>query len=1022
MAVYESDLEDAVLEALQGVGYLHQYGPDIVPGDGVGDRNSYAEALLPQRLEQAVGVLNPDLPLHGVTEVVRKVRYPAVPGLIELNRLQHRYLLEGVPVEVRQSDGRVATVNARLVDWDTPTRNDWRVINQFTMAEPGQRERRPDLLVFLNGLPVSLWELKNPADEGATWEDAWRQLQTYRTEYPALFVHNEICVATDGLVARFGGLASPPEWFLPWRDLDSAPAPAAPEYVTLLAGLFEPHHLLRYLRRFVVFERDEDVLTKKLAGYHQVHAVDVAVAATVSASRPDGDRRVGVVWHTQGSGKSLTMALYAGAVVQEPAMANPTLVVITDRNDLDDQLFGVFSRCQDLLRQTPVQAASRDNLRAHLRVAAGGVVFTTLQKFLPESGEDAHPLLSDRSNIVVIADEAHRSQYDFRDGLAHHLRQALPHAAFIGFTGTPIDLADRSTRAVFGDYISVYDIQQAVDDHATVPIYYEARLAKLDLSELARPHLDEDFDDVTEGEEDAVRERLKTKWAALESLVGTEQRIGEVARDIVTHFEQRQDVLPGKGMIVAMSRRIAVALYHAIAALRPEWVTDDDQTGRLKVVMTGSASDPLDWQRHLRNKSQRRVIERRFKNPDDPLHLVIVRDMWLTGFDVPPLHTLYVDKPMKGHTLMQAIARVNRVFRDKPGGLVVDYLGLAQELKKALATYTQSGGRGHAAVDQEQALVVLQEKLEALRTLMRGFDTGPYFEGSARERIAVLPAAQDYVLQQPEGKTRFLALTNALGKAFALAVPLDEALTVREEVIFYQAVRAALVKLSDAGRPKSASAINEALQQLVAKAVVSEGVEDVFALAGLPSPDIAILSEGVLEEVRRLPYRNLAAEMLEKLLRDDLKVRSRHNLVQARSFQDLLEASLTQYHNRAIDAARLIEILIALAHQIKAADARGEAMGLSPEEVAFYDALAANQSAVEVLGDTALRAMAQELVGVVQRNSTVDWTLRESAKAKLRVLVKRVLRKHGYPPDQQQVAAETVVTQAELLAAGNEDG
>ena len=1021
MALYESDLEEAMIEHLQRLGYAWHYGPDIAPEQPAAERASYADVVLHQRLIGTLQRLNPTLSEDNLEDVLRRVLYPDNPGLIASNQSFHTFLIEGVPVEYLDPDGHIMTDFARLVDWNDPWANDWLVVNQFTVAETGKPTRRPDLVLFLNGLPLAVFELKNPADPHATTDDAFQQLQTYKTEYPALFTTNALLVTSDGLVTRFGSLTANIEWFLPWKTLDGeAIAPAAlPEYAVMLDGLFPPATLLDYVHGYIVFENDQGDVAKKLAGYHQYHAVKKAVTATVEAVSPDGDRRIGVVWHTQGSGKSLTMVFYARQIIQHPALANPTLVVITDRNDLDDQLFGVFARCQKLFRQTPVQADNRLHLRALLQVASGGIIFTTMQKFLPESQEDHHPLLSDRHNIVVMADEAHRSQYDFQDGLAHFMRQALPAASFIGFTGTPVDLTDRSTRNVFGEYLSIYDMQQAVDDHATVPIYYEARLAKLELLDSERPHLDEDFEEVTEGEEIENKERLKTKWAALEALVGTDKRTQQIARDIVQHFTERQAVLPGKGMIVTMSRRIAVGLYAALSQLRPDWVSGDDHTGMLKVVMTGSAKDPQSWQQHIRTKLARRAIEKRFKDPEDSLQLVIVRDMWLTGFDVPPLHTMYLDKPMKGHSLMQAIARVNRVFRDKPGGLVVDYLGLAHELQKALATYVQSGGRGPTAVNQEAALAVMNEKLEILRDLFYGFDATPFYTGTPAVRIAILPVAQEHILQQEEGKQRFLDTTSALTQAFALAVPLDDALAAREEVLFYQAVRAALIKTTQ-GKHRPRSAIEQALQQLLSGAVTSDQVEDVFTLAGLDKPDISILSDQFLAEVRQLPYRNLAAELLQKLLRDEIKVQARHNLIQARSFQELLDKAIVSYHNRAIEAAQLIEILLELAKNMQKARQRGEELGLSEAELAFYDALEVNDSAVKILGDQTLRAIARELVETVRRNTAIDWTVRESAKTKLRVMVKHVLRRYGYPPDKQEQATQTVVLQAEMMA-GNEE-
>ena len=810
----------------------------------------------------------------------------------------------------------------------------------------------------------------------------------------------------------------------------------------MLEGVFEPSRFLALVRDFIVFEDNGGgALVKKMAGYHQFYAVHVAVNETLRAAelqraetrtaeegdgpyeaerKPGGeagDHRIGVVWHTQGSGKSLTMAFYTGAVIREPAMENPTVVVLTDRNDLDDQLFGTFSRCQDLLRQPPTQAESRADLRSKLSVNAGGVVFTTIQKFFPEEMGDTYPTLSERRNIVVIADEAHRSQYDFIDGYARHMRDALPNASFVGFTGTPIELQDANTRAVFGDYISIYDIQRSVEDGATVPIYYESRLAKLGLDERERPNIDPEFEEATEGEEVERREKLKTKWAQLEAVVGAENRVKLVAQDIVEHFEQRLEALDGKAMVVCMSRRICIDLYRELARLRPDWHDDGDDKGSIKVVMTGSASDPLEWQPHIRNKVRREALAQRFRDPADPLRVVLVRDMWLTGFDAPSLHTMYVDKPMRGHGLMQAIARVNRVFKDKPGGLVVDYLGLAHELRRALATYTESGGAGRTALDQDEAVAVMLERYEVVCGLLHGFDRSKWMTGTPQERLNLLPAAQEHILAQDNGKERYLNAVKELSQAFALAVPHEEALRIRDDVEFFQAVRAALSKRA-AGEARPEEELDLAVRQIISRAVASEGVMDIFAAAGLDRPDISVLSDEFLAEVRGMPQRNLAAELLQKLLRGELSTRRRKNVVQARSFAEMLEQTLRRYQNRAIEAAQVIEELIHLAKEMREAGAEGERLGLSEDELAFYDALETNDSAVQVLGDDTLRDIARELVDTVRSNVTIDWTLRENVRAHLRVLVRRILRKHGYPPDKQEKATMTVLEQAEVPVGG----
>ncbi len=1034
----ESDVEDAALTWFAQLGYAVLHGPEIAPDEPGAERDAYGEVVLAGRLRAALARLNPGLGSGALEDAFRKLTRPESPSLVQANRAIHRMIVDGVEIEVRRHDGSVGGERVRVIDFDDPEANDWAVVNQFTVVE-GQHTRRPDLVVFVNGLPLAVIELKNAVDEQADVWKAWAQLQTYKAQIPRLFQFNEMLVVSDGLQARIGTLTAGRDRFMPWRTVEGdvlAPE-SMPQLEVLLRGVFDKGRFLDLVRHFIVFDDDgRGGIAKKLAGYHQFHAVNVAVQETVRACAREsagsgvgeatgryyarrwkgepGDRRVGVVWHTQGSGKSLTMAFYAGKVILHPAMENPTLVVITDRNDLDDQLFGTFVSCHEILRQKPVQARDRAHLRELLRVASGGVIFTTIQKFMPQGKGERYPRLSDRRNIVVIADEAHRSQYDFVDGFARHMRDALPNASFIGFTGTPVELTDKNTRAVFGDYISIYDIQRAVEDGATVPIYYESRLAKLDLEESEKPRLDEAFEEVTEGEELERKEKLKSKWAALEALVGTEQRIALIARDIVDHFERRCEAMDGKAMVVCMSRRICVELYDAIVKLRPAWHADDDAHGEIKVVMTGSASDPEAWQQHIRNKPRREAIAKRFKDPADPLRMVIVRDMWLTGFDVPCLHTMYLDKPMRGHGLMQAIARVNRVFKDKPGGLVVDYLGLADQLRRALADYTASGGTGRTALNQDEAVAVMLEKHEVCCGLLHGLDWSAWASGGATQRLSLLPAAQERVLEQEDGKRRFTKAVTELSKAFALAVPHPEALRIRDDVAFFQAVRAALTK-GGADERREASNLDHAIRQLVSRAVSSDEVIDIFAAAGLKKPDISILSDEFLAEVRGLPYKNLAVELLRKLLHDEIKTRSRKNVVQARSFAQMLERSIRRYQNRAIEAAQVIEELIELAKEMREAGQRGEDLGLSEDEVAFYDALGVNDSAVKVLGDETLKTIARELVETVRRNVTIDWTVKESVRARLRVLVKRILRKYGYPPDKQAAAVQTVLEQAEVL-------
>ena len=1036
----ESVVEDAALDWFRGLGYNVISGPDMPPGP-YALRAGYSDAILGSSVRGAIERLNPGLPADAVEDALRRLTRPQGATLEARNHAFHRMAVEGITVEYRDGTGAIRGAQARVIDFDEPDNNGWLAVNQFTVVE-NNHERRPDLVLFVNGLPLTVIELKNPADQDATIRTAWQQLQTYKAELPTLFAFNTALVVSDGVQARLGTLTSGWEWFKPWRTIGGGElAPAFyTELQVVVQGVFEKTRFLALLRDFIVFDDGGGALSKKMAGYHQFHAVHVAVRETLRAAElavepnkvaqqkgryetglksggDPGDRRIGVVWHTQGSGKSLTMAFYAGRIVREPAMANPTVVVLTDRNDLDDQLFATFARCQGLLRQPPAQAESRTDLRAKLAVESGGVVFTTIQKFFPEEKGDRYPLLSNRRNIVVIADEAHRSQYDFIDGYARHMRDALPKASFVGFTGTPIELRDANTRAVFGDYISIYDIRRAVEDRATVPIYYESRLAKLTLNENERPKIDPGFEEATEGEEVARKEKLKTKWAQLEAIVGTEQRLALVARDIVSHFENRIEAIEGKAMVVCMSRRICIDLYGQLAVLWPDWCNDDDDKGGLKVVMTGSASDQPDWQPHIRNKLRREKLASRFRDASDPLRMVLVRDMWLTGFDAPSLHTMYIDKPMRGHGLMQAIARVNRVFKDKPGGLVVDYLGLAHELKRALRTYTESGGTGKTSLNQADAVAVMVEKYEICCGLFYGFDWSMWISGTPAEKLGLLPAAQEHILAQENGKDRCVRSVRELSQAFALAVPHDDAMRIRDDVAFFQAVQSVLAKRASAeARPEEE--LEHAVRQIVSRAVASKGVIDVFAAAGLEKPDISILSDEFLAEVRGMPQRNLAVELLQKLLKGELAARRKKNVVLARSFTEMLELTLRRYQNRSIEAAQVIEELIQLARDLRMANARGEQLGLSEDELAFYDALETNDSAVKVLGDETLRAIARMLVETVRNNVTIDWTLRENVRANIRRLVKRILRKHGYPPDKQEKATRTVLEQAEVLSAG----
>ncbi len=1036
----ESAVEHAALNWLSGLGYEVLHGPDISPDGSTTERTSHAQVLLIPRLRKALESLNPHLPAETLDEVLRKVQQTETPSLVEENRRLHRYLIEGVPVEITRDDGSIAGDAVRLIDFDNPDANDWLAVNQYTVVEHGHN-RRPDIVLFVNGLPLAVIELKNPGDENATLQGAFNQLQTYKDQIPSLFRTNALLATSDGIQARVGSLTADLERFMPWRTVDGAAvAPkGVPELETVIKGVFEKTRFLTLIRDFTVFRDTGSGLDKIMAGYHQFHAVRHAVDSTVAAASPEGDRRIGVIWHTQGSGKSLLMAFYAGQIIAHPTMENPTVVVITDRNDLDDQLFGTFAMCRDLLRQTPVQAENRDDLQTTLTRPSGGVVFTTIQKFAPERGETEYPVLTERRNVIVIADEAHRSQYGFRAkvarktgeisyGFAKYLRDALPNASFIGFTGTPIEKEDVNTPAVFGEYIDVYDINRGVEDEATVPIYYESRVARIELDENEKPKLDDEVAELTEDEAEGEQERLKRKWANVEAVVGTERRLAMVAGDLVEHFEHRVVGMDGKAMIVCMSRRICVALYDEIVKLRPQWHSDDDETGEIKVVMTGAASDPKEWQQHIGGKARRELLAKRAKDPEDPLRLVIVRDMWLTGFDAPSMHTMYVDKPMRGHGLMQAIARVNRVFRDKPAGLIVDYIGIAQNLKSALGQYSRND-REHAGIDEREAVAVMLEKYEIVSGMFHGFDYRVGIAGSPQDRLVALAGAIEWILDMQqraaakestdEGKKqahrRYKDAVLALSKAFALAAASDEARDIRDEVGFFQTVRAALAK-SVPGAGKSTAERDLAVQQIVSRAVVSTEIVDILKAAGLETPDISILSDEFLAEVQGMEKKNLALEALRKLINGEIRSQSRFNVVQTRAFSDRLEEAIARYHTNAITTAEVLQALIEIAKDIGAARQRGEEEGLSQEEISFYDALAQNESAVEIMGDDKLRFIAQELLNRLKSNVSVDWQHRESARARMRVLVKRILREYGYPPDLQEAAVRTVLQQAEVLS------
>lgn len=1061
----EDQLEREALDWLAEVGYAVAHGPDIAPDGAAPERASYRDVILVRRLRAAIERLNPGVPQAAREDALKQVLDLGVPALLSANRRFHRLLVGGVPVQY-QRDGETRGDFVRLVDWGAPPpqpfpggggSNDWLAVNQFSIKGP-KHTRRPDILLFLNGLPIVLLEIKNPADGNADVWKAYDQVQTYKEQIPDVFQTNEVLVISDGSEALMGSLSADGERFMAWRTIDGVtldPLGQFNELQTLVRGALAPAYLLEYLRCFVLFE-DDGGLVKKIAGYHQFHAVRAAIGQVVAASQPGGSHKGGVVWHTQGSGKSITMTCFAARVMQEPAMENPTIVVITDRNDLDGQLFGVFSLAQDLLREQPVQAGTRQELRALLaNRPSGGIVFATIQKFMPGEDEDTFPVLSDRGNVVVIADEAHRTQYGFeaklktrggrnatvittdgsasraavaafdpapayasgtprtiyQAGYAQHLRDALPNATFVAFTGTPVSSDDRDTRAVFGDYIHVYDMQQAREDGATVAIYYESRLAKLGLKQEDLPAIDEEVDELAEDEEESQQARLKSKWAALEKVVGAAPRVAQVAADLVAHFEERNKAQAGKAMVVAMSREICVHLYDEIARLRPEWHDPDPEKGAIKVVMTGSASDKALLRPHIHGAQVKKRLEKRFKDPADPLRMVIVRDMWLTGFDAPSVHTLYVDKPMKGHNLMQAIARVNRVFKDKQGGLVVDYIGIGNELRAAMKEYTASHGRGRPTVDSHEAFSVLLEKMDVLRSMLHGYDYSGFLTGGHR----TLAGAANHVLGIREGKKRFADFALAMSKAFTLCCTLDEAKALREEVAFLQGVRVILTKKELTARKRTDEQRDLAIRQIISSAVVSERVVDIFDAVGLDKPNIGLLDDDFLAQVRNLPERNLAVELLERLLHGEIKSRFAGNVVQDRKFSEMLANVITRYQNRSIETAQVMEELVAMAKKFREAAHRGEELGLTEDEIRFYDALANNESAVRELSDETLKKIAHELTENLRASLTVDWSSRESVRARLRLMVKRILRKYRYPPDQQETAVELVLEQARAL-------
>jgi type I restriction enzyme R subunit len=1038
--ISEDHIEQIVIQEFINLGYSYVNGADISP-EGISQERQFDEVVLKQRLQSAISKLNPNVPYEAQEEAVKKLLRTNSPNLFQNNYDVHKYLTDGVDVEYRKGD-RIAGDKVWLIDYENPSNNEYLVVNQFTIIE-NNVNKRPDIILFINGLPLVVIELKNAVDENATINSAFNQLQTYKQAIPSLFLYNALLIVSDGWDALYGSLTSPKQFFVPWKSIDGKMVADEnmPQMEVMIKGMLNKQVLPDLIRHYILFHKNKEEIIKIVPRYHQYFAVNKAVETTRIATAIDGDQRAGVIWHTQGSGKSLSMVFYAGKLVL--ALNNPTLVILTDRNDLDDQLFDTFSLSQDILRQTPIQAENRDDLKKKLSVTSGGIVFTTIQKFLPEVIEKIDigdgktknikgqfEQLSDRRNIVVIADEAHRSQYDFMDGFAKHMRDALPNASFIGFTGTPIENTDKNTQAVFGDYIDVYDIQQAVEDGATVRIYYENRLAKINLKEEEKPRVDAEFEELTESEEQSQQHRLKSRWARLEAIVGNEHRLELIAADIVKHFETRNETLDGKAMIVCMSRRICVDLYAQIIKIRPDWHSDDDKEGTIKVVMTGSSSDPLNFQPHVRNKAKRKALGERLKDAKDPLKLAIVRDMWLTGFDAPSMHTLYLDKPMQGHNLMQAIARVNRVYKDKEGGLVVDYIGIANDLKRALALYTDSGGKGKPAFDQDEAAEVMMGKYEIVsqmfseqpldKTVQKGFDYKSFFSLTPKEKLYFPIQAANYILGLENGKDRYINSVTALSKSFAISVPHPYTIDIRDEVGLFQAIKARIVKVTQSGG-KSDEEMETAIKQILSDAIVSEDVIDIFDAAGIKKPDISILSDEFLAEVKGMTHKNLALELLKKLLKGEIRTRTKVNLVQSKKFSEMLDSAVKNYQNNLITSAQVIDEMIRLAKEIKEADRRGEDLGLDFREYAFYSALEVNDSSVAVLGDEILRHIARELVDTVRKNTSIDWTVRENVQAKMRIAVKRILRKHGYPPDMELKATETVIEQAKLLATDYSD-
>jgi type I restriction enzyme, R subunit len=1020
--IVEQDIENAALEILDEMDYEIVYGPNIAPDSETPLRTAWNEVILKGRLESAIRTINPWLKDEWVDEAIRKVTRTTSHKTIVNNERFHEFLANGVEIEVRD-ERRIKGVIVNLFDFNSPEKNDFMAVNQFTIIED-KHNRRPDIIIFVNGIPVGLIELKNPASAKATVKSAYEQIQTYLQEIPTAFTYNEFIIIADGTEAKVGTITSPWEWFLPWRTIDgnNRAAKTAPQLEVVLKGMCNKIVIMDLMRNYIGYQKTRKETVKIIAGYHQYHAANKAINNTLKAI--SGDRKIGVVWHTQGSGKSLTMAFYVSKITREPLMKNPSIVLLTDRNDLDDQLFNVFSDSSQIFRESPKKIDTQMDLKESLKVSSGGIFFSTIQKFQDRENPEFE-LLSSRENIIVVADEAHRTHYglkgtfnkdqNLRYGFAKYLRDALPNASFLGFTGTPIDYSDRSTRAIFGEYIDIYDMHDAIEDKRVVPIYYESKLVKLGKNEEIFRKLDEDVDDITEFEEQSSREYLKSKWSKIEALVGTEKRIEEVAKNIVRHFELKQSVLDGKAIIVCMSRRICVDLHDAIRELRPDWYHTDDDKGKLKVIMTGSADDGKDWQEHIRNKTKRREMADLFKDSSSDFKIAIVRDMWLTGFDVPSLNTMYLDKPIRHHNLMQAIARVNRVYKEKQGGLVVDFIGIADELKKAITIYSQSGGEGQPSYDIEVAISLMKEKYEVIKDMLHGYHYERFFSASSKEKMRIIPEMMDFILKQENGKERFVKNSTSLIRSLSLAAASPEAQDIRDNAALFQAIANAFKK-TDTEETRRTALTDTAIKQLVTKAIESHGVIDIYRELGIEKPEISILSDRFLNEFQNMEYKNLAFEALKKLLSDEIKVRFKGNKVKHKKFSEMLEEAIRRYQNRSIDSAQVIRELVEIAKEVRDAQQRGEELGLTDEEISFYDALADNESARELLGEDILKNIARELTELIKQNASIDWRFREAVRAKLRVMVKRLLKKYGYPPDKTQMATDLVIEQAELLS------